>query len=521
MAKRQEIEFRFPEDLQSTIYRNWGLHSKRYKNYEQAIKQFKKSYECRENNRANLEMCKCYKATGAYNDAIVCTTKCKDDSLLTELKEAAHLHRDCIYYLNHLEEAARHSYNIHRQYPNDWLGKSFGDAICLNISLATGKAAGPYLRHFAWLHTKRTADKVKANDESHAADSIEIDNCDVESLCDEREIEKSPMIQKKFDIRVRNRHTLYFDGSIADDIGYWANILKRKAHVLPQLAVSSGKMTKIIESGINKFKTSEQVLWSREPIFARTAAVKKNNQCRQRSRYYLQDTIRRRAFGQLISLKKLIKTNQSLMIKYVENIMTEFYAITPESMFPRKFEFLNDIYNIIGLTYISNIIEIPHNFMLLPQPNRLLSLLNIKQITPAAKRPEQTEQSGEQQQSHAKRFNRKSNHFQDRLMHSQYTIEEVYLTYQLSRIHFDERKLEECQKYSEDCVHASQFCQSALWEFLALINIVRIYSVKENFVRVKTYLDDLQNLSRRLNQFVIDYVNVLSELIDQLLNTHE
>lgn len=515
MAKRQEIEFCFPDDLKCAIYRNWGLHSKRYKNYDKAIKQFKKSCECSENTHAYLEMCKCYKAIGAYNEAIDCTTKCREDSLLTETKEAAHLHRDCIYYLNQLEEAARHSYNIQRQYPNDHLAKSFGDAISLSISLATAEAAGPYLRHFAWVRTKRTDDKVKANDDVHE-NSLEIDDCDVESLSDEREIEKSPMVQRKLDIRVKNRHTLYFDRSIADSIGYWQMILKCKTHVLHQLPISSDKMTKTIEKGINKFKTSEQALWSRHPIFTKTDAIKRNNQSAKKTWLYLQATTRRRAFDQLINLKKLIKINQSLMIKYVENIMTEFYAITPESLFPRKFEFLNDIYNIIGLTYISNIIAIPHNFMFLPQPKRLLSLLKIK-IKPTAKKSEQSDQSG----PNTARFNRESNHFQDRLMYSQYTIDEVYLTYQLSRIHFDERKLEECQKFSEDCIHASQLCQNAMWEFLALVNVVRIYSLKGNFLRVKTFLGDLQNLSLRLDQFVINYANILAELVDQLLHDEQ
>lgn len=61
---------------------------------------------------------------------------------------------------------------------------------------------------------------------------------------------------------------------------------------------------------------------------------------------------------------------------YIENAMGSYVETKTLRVLPRKFEFTNDIYNILGLAYADRL-TVPSNLMLHPAEERLFVLMSI------------------------------------------------------------------------------------------------------------------------------------------------
>lgn len=518
-----EIEIRLPVDLQSSIFRDWGLHFKRYQLLVPATSQFQRSRQCKENARSIIELCKCCIEIGAYAEALKYAEQCIE--LYPEMKEAVDLRRDCIYFLNQLEEAARHSHNIARSHPKDHLSKPFAEVLALNIRNATSTRAGPVLRRFAWNQSKEKSGAAGGE----AEDTMNTEKCDVVSDDEEEAVEISPLAQRKLDIQNANRHKYYFDCDISNQIDFWSDVLNNRTHILSQFPESSDQLTKIIEASLREFNANEQNLWARNPLFSRPTVDRAHqNRFRRIDIFHLQDIARRKAFIQLIQLKKLSKECPRKTIDYVEQIMTKFYAITPESIMPRRSEFINEIYGIVGMAVLRRIIEIPHTVMTLAPLARLLCLLQIKEkkadggvSNKAVFGDQQAYQNTILREQAMDRSTKRCDHYQKRLRQSDAPIEKAYLQYQIAGLHFGQQRLGEAIIYGEGTVAAAQLDQNLLWEFLGHIVIMRTQVLRQNYVRVRSYANELMSVAEQLDKYVMKFVEVIKYLASDLVDAKE
>lgn len=520
MSRKREIEFRLPQELQSVIYLSWGLQYKQAKQIDKAVLQFRRSAECSKNAAANIELIKCFMANDDYAGALDYAEHCED--LYENDTEILHLIRDCVYHRNHLEEAKRISCNIQRRFANDHVGCIFADTTNLNISEGTASTAGPLLRQYARTEIRKTKIDPSLSD-VHEVEAGTAKECDVGSICDEEEVTATPWVKRKLSIRKKNKRIRYFDATVNNALDFWTEILHKKQHIVNQFPRSSHKMTQILDISIKAVNMNEQMLWSRRPLYAqKNTHGPAANKVKLNELFYLRNTTCRTAFSQLVTLKKMAQNTTTTKINsYVERIMTEFYAVTTEFIFPRKFEFINEVYNIVGLKYMAKAIKIPHNILSLKKRVRLQSLLQIDDDDKMAggntsKQPFLVDQQITKQTDHRFSFIKQCSYFQERLLCSQYCIEKVYLNHRLSCLYWRERKLDECQKYGEACICHAEQCRNHVWTFLGHVNNIRTFAIKDNYARMSAFMDSMMKSAEHLDEIVVDYVNLLKYLIDNI-----
>lgn len=516
-----ENEIKIPEEIESAVHFDLGTHYKRTKLYEKANENFEKSYHYEPNARALVESCKCKMETNQYPEALKYAKECIIQ--FPNRIDGRHVQNDCLYHLSHFEEALKHSRNIIRQRHNDYLGTTLADAIELHVKAATGTLAGKRLRHLAIhmnddLLDRRAESTVDEMDESKTLKDGK--ECDVTSECEVAEFQLPERLKKHMLLQKANMHKQYFNTKIADQIDFWHSLIEQKPHQLVHLPSSSKRLSNIVENSLADFHLFEEALWSRNPLYAKRVP----DRTPDKTLFYSQDTTRRKAFIQLIKLKKLARANIPEMVNFINDILITFYNVTSETIFPRKFEFTNEICNIAGMTFLKHLVDIPNYVMTLPLNERAISLLKLsvkKQIDSKKKKVKLfgARDSAEILEARKKdAFNRKFGAFQDHLRQTSYDIDKCYVFYQLSELHLKARKIEEAQQYAEEAFELAKMCKNTLWQFLSYLNCIRCHAMKENYVRIKGMLEYLFDISHQLNEFVVKFVELLMFIVEELNN---
>lgn len=512
-------EFNLPTDLKAAVKRDWGEHYKRCEKWTNAINNFNDAMELNptavyhpliakitcELNNDDLE--------NALNDTETCLREFPNDL------RALHRKMACLYESNRLEDALGCTYNTLVQHPKDTTSKSFVDIINLNLANATGFKANPIVQT---LNTTIKANDAASQSVVQPENSKEVNKneSDVVSLVEEIDEDATPFQKYRAEVKKRSRHGIYFNSTIASMIDFWKMLDTHEDVCLSQTPVSSDKLGGVIHSNLDCLKNYETMLWTRQPLYFKKAGISKKQAVKTRALAFkrLQQTTEFSALTHLDKIKVLAKSNFDEMLKFVEETMSQFYSIKTNAILPIKPDLINKIYEFIGNEYLHRLKVIPSNLMNASCEDRLKLLLKlpsekkIKEVVlPTSKTfgnrkyfqdPEAFDRS-------AVLLQEKTNYYKKRLQHSKYSIEKCQLYYQLSRLHFVNRKYEESQQYARESIAQANDCENAVWKFLGYLNIIRCDAAKKNYLRVTRNIKILTKCAESLNSLAVVFVRTI------------
>lgn len=506
----EETDFKFDDKLRQQIHYDWGKYYKRLGKNESAKKQFVDSLSLKENAHGPMEqLSKCYLERGDASKALELANQClKNHPKITREK----YHRnECIYDSNEFETCLVERYRMYHE-KKPVLGSI--DAIKmteLTLENSIGNQTGSFLNNFRSAITE--LDKIKAEvDDARPLWKIrrEKKECDVLSVCsDSKELTKSQTIEHHpLELqRLRRKQiffrSMYFSTPTIETQDYFKSLTDDHRLNFPPSKESTKFIRDAIEEELEVFKKFEKMLHQRHPIYA-----KKILQCKKNSEKFndfalsrMQKTTENRAKSQLKRIQTMKDTNFSGLLAFVEDIMTNFYLIKSAKVFPKKSEFVDRIYNIIGACYIDKI-QIPPRY----HPSHIDELFDSAlsyrhgyvipkkfNLLPGFKIP--------------------NDHFLKRLQYSDSPIEKCYIFHQLSRLYFEQEKFTESKEMGEELIRTSRSINNDTWLLLGYFRVMLVDATLGEVDYVKTNLEAAKTLN--VGGELSNVLNQLQRLISE------
>lgn len=511
------FEFQVEPDLKAAVHRDWGLYYKRKNLLKDATENFTESLEHNpEGYQSLLERSKCKLEIGDIIDGLINVEECLNkypDKLIAQQHQNI-----CVYEQNLFESSLAKYSNTKHQFPTGRCVRDGPELVTLTIAEAVRRdEVGACL-----LNMRNDINKY-----ANYKHSLQVDNrplwkvlrekgaCDVVSILVKPE-PYVPMMQRLRTKRKQsNMDALYVGLRTARDIEFLSHLQTDKRLFLKHSNASNIVMHDAITDGLRRFKTWEDMLWCRKPIYAKRY-VKNPDKVRQQTEDALnriQYQTRRDVFKQLVEIRRLAKCDRDGLRACVEDVISNYYSIKTKRVFPRKFEFLNEIFNIVAISYLEQSVVVPNTVMLLPPHERLGFLLQL----PQEKKADEKSNVGEFGDKSAFvdpdqpdlayfAYKRKVDEFEKRLQRCAYPIERCYLCHELAQLHMSQRKLDEPKLLAIRLVDQAQACGNMVWLFMGHLTGARADFAGGQLVGTGARLGKLKELLPIFDEFVAHFV---------------
>lgn len=511
------FEFQVEPDLKAPVHRDWGLFYKRKQLLRTATEHFTESLEHKPDGFQSLyERSVCRLELGDVDEALENVEQCLQhypDRLI------AQQHRNnCEYEQNRFESSLAKYANTEHQFP---AGRGVRDGPEL-VTLTIAGAVRRDVIGACLLNMRGAIDKYQTWKNSQIADTRPLwkvlrakGECDVVSVL----VKPKPYVPMMQRMRTKrkqsNMDALYVGLQTADDFAFLAHLQTDKRLFLKHSSASNAVMRDTITDGLRRVKAWENMLWCRKPIYAKRS-VKNPEKVRQQTEDALnriQYQTRRDVFKQLVEIRRLAKCDRDGLRTCVEDVISNYYSIKTKRVFPRKFEFLNEIFNIVAISYLEQGVVVANNLMLLPPPERLSVLLQL----PQDKKGDEKSAVGEfgdkntfvdpdQPDVAYFAYKRKVDEFEKRLQRCAYPIERCYLCHELALLHMNQRKLDEPKLLAIKLVDQAQACGNMVWLFMGHLTGARADLAGGQLVGTGLRLEKLKELLPIFDEFVAHFV---------------
>ncbi|EDW48634.1 GM19817 [Drosophila sechellia] len=319
--------------------------------------------------------------------------------------------------------------------------------------------------------------------------------CDVQSIPEVPEEMLSPM-----EIARRKRAFNIFHQSYINDS--WIDVLfmkmlcKNPNLLLPQCKESSYFLQQLSSKQYEIVRKFMKMLQSRSPLYL-VNYLKYGNKAmsdKYREAYlfrvqYQTHRNMNQALKEIRALRKAKKVQQ--LSKFVEELMGTYVVLKTARVMCWKFEFLNEVYNTMALT-LAEQLRVPKGFT--PHgSNAILRLLRlpverIKDFVPVTFGDRAPEPEGnDPATTRAKRLTARLEH---RMVFAKYSIEKCYLLHQISQSYLDQGRHSECTYNARKAIKESKNCNSNLWKFLSVVQIVKANAILHKLEQTKEALED-------------------------------
>lgn len=442
------------KQIQSGLAHDWGVYLKRNVQYKKAAKYLDRSLQVEPMRmKTLLESSKCKLKQSYANEALDDVKKCL--TVAPKNMNVQLQHAKCLAGLNQIENAIATAYGTALDHPTNADAHHTKDSLEMSLRYAFVRSTVPILRKYK-LYLNSDQSEKSNNEKPYGP--IEIHR------------------QKAIELM---KHKLYFDSSFAEQIEFWTQ--------LQQDETFEEHLRELIDEIIRNFKHHENMLYTREPFYAKRHRFDMGSlaKARRHTFFYAQEETRREALWQLRNIKTVAEHNFNDALALTERVLSEFYAVKMRTIFPAKFEFLCHVCHFIGSEYVRIYQTIPSDLMSLQVEGRLIALFNVQ-----GKMIHDDDLC-----------DRKIDYFNKRIENAIYDMEKAYLNHQLSELCFRFRRPEESQRFARDAVKHANICNSNIWMFLGYFNIIRVDAIKQNYHPMKSDLDRLQDMSRNLDAF--------------------
>ncbi|XP_068159054.1 uncharacterized protein p-cup isoform X3 [Drosophila tropicalis] len=247
------------------------------------------------------------------------------------------------------------------------------------------------------------------------------------------------------------------------------------------------------------------MMHARNPLYNRNQLRGQGSQACERTLnkhlYRLEYQTRRDCFRMLREVRQRRRErNIERMTNYVERIMSTYIDLKTHRILPWKFEFVNEVYNILALAHVDRC-AVPTNVDFLNPKNRGL----LYQLPAERTKDKSISFCGpnlyidiQKDEERHNRINQKLDNLDDRLRHSRYSIERCYLLFEMARNHFMESRFDKCLTMARKAVYEARNCKSLIWRFNSIFLVCQVHATLNRYERLKESLAKASQLANEL-----------------------
>ncbi|XP_022230279.1 uncharacterized protein LOC111079410 [Drosophila obscura] len=503
----------WPPEIEQHIYKDWGGYYSRRRRENFAMHYFNKALELDAQDHMTM-----YKRCQSKRKAA------QTQGALLDSREAARMARrtsgekayinleicDALYELNQFENSKAEMHNNIRQFTGNKT-RSFENRLVVVdevIKDCTGDAMTAFF-------SKQSRTVQIVNDLMKANEIVdkrplwkvlrEQNKCDVVSIPEIEEVLLSPL-----EIARRKRafnifHQTYLNESWVDVL-FMKSLLSNPALLLSQCRESSYFLNKISVKQYEIVRKFMKMLQSRSPLYYVNFMKYRNKKLSDRYResflYHVQYQTYRTMNAALKRIRVLRKEKRvKTLTKFVEEVMGDYVVKKTHRVMCWKFEFLNEMYNTLALALAEQLTP-PKRF----NPNEPSSILRLLHL-PTDKLMEfvsfifgdrSTHPEPDLQDPATMRAKRLLARLEHRMIFAKYSIEKCYLMHQISQCHLEQGHHSECAFVARKGVKESKNCNSNLWKFLNVVQIVKANAVVHKLEQTKDALEAALPIARAL-----------------------
>lgn len=530
-VRQSYIELKFDGEpfIKAAIERDWALFYKRRNLIATGKQHCDESLNQRpEGFQPRIIKTQCQLIHAEVSKAFESGQECVDvfpDKLLPQ-----ELRNECIYEQNRFEESLIDCNNTDRKFKPKIKNTLFDkELVQSTINQTIGLEAGPCLhelrndirQYHAYKQTIRTENRPLWKQR------IDAGECDASSMVAQRRVIVRPLQSKRTQRKKSNNLCLYFGADTAKDIEFLQKLRSDKRINLPQTSASARFIFDTIDTELARINLWKEQMWQRNPVYAKqracseaSAATKAQHQEAGLNR--IQYQTRRDAFSSLCNVKRLLATNFEAALKYIEEISKNFYAIKTSRVFPRKAEFMAEMFIAVGLKYVDRFCIIPVGLRTLPIKQQLLKILQVdvegnpnddtKASNSFGVRSDFIDPDAPDFAYFA--YKRRVGALEEQIQLSQYPGERCYLLHELLNLHIYQRKLDEPKHLAINIIETATESGNRVWLLLGYLASLRADCVTQQFVGLGEKLKRLSIVATTFGPKVDKFVAVALMIYD-------
>ncbi|XP_055856612.1 uncharacterized protein LOC129919672 [Episyrphus balteatus] len=439
---------------------------------------------------------------------------------------------DALYQLNAFEEAKCKIFNNSLKFTGLKLDafRDRSDVLDENFNATLGDTLGPHILENEKYFQKALEKQIQEQyiDQRPLWKILkEEEQCDVLSVTEKEEELISPreIARRKLGFNVFNQ--LYMGRSWIDVL-FMRALKSHPSLLLQQSKWSSPQLEDITQNKYDAALRFLKMLHARTPLYTQKVRKCPNKKLTQKSNEEHLLRVQYQVHRNMLSILKKIKylREKKLIGKltsYIEEVMGDYVVLKTRSVMPWKFEFINEVYNMLALAYVDKYVakDIPKNLTdFKPQErfNVLLKMPSEKEKKPVAflfgnKSTYQDEDLADLPMLKHKKF---VSRMEKRLSFSKHSIEKSYLLHEIARSHLKNSRFDECCIVARKGIEEAKNCNSLVWILLGLLLICKSHAVLHKIEKIHDTLKEAKDVAERLkNVKVIRYIELLNFINDE------
>ncbi|KAL5277636.1 hypothetical protein ACFFRR_002709 [Megaselia abdita] len=520
------------EDAQRTMARDYGLFYTHTQRLDKAIQYYNKALEIKSDDAKSLyyrSLCKKFMALSksSLEDALAAYANSTKNQGISLQKCGA------MYDINDFElsgvELITEKAKFHGQKELEFINQF--EIIEENLSDSLGESLHQFIQvskdHF---HKVKELQWLAEHPDPRPMWQIlrHEDKCDVVSIQEKVEELVHPIERARRIRGLRTFNQQYLKSGWID-IPFMKSLKDSKTLLLPQSSATP-KLKEVVDNNYDRVVEFMKMLESRDPLyninFTRFKNKKKSAEQQEATLNRIQYRTRRLmviAINETRRLRSEGKTEQ--LSKYVEAFMGDYLILKTNRVAPWKFEYINEIYNTLGLAYMDKLVCPPNLYNCLGNFQKLCALLKIHtqeevSFPKFVFGQRKTWVEPEAIDNNFIRYKKLVKRLEKRLKFANYSIEKCYIYYEIAKKHLEHLKIDECCSVARKLVNeSSSGCKNLLWEFLGQFIICKANIVKNKIESAKKIVEELKVIVKSLkSEQIEDYVTLMDILLDQELS---
>ncbi|KAM8720556.1 hypothetical protein ACLKA7_006576 [Drosophila subpalustris] len=343
--------------------------------------------------------------------------------------------------------------------------------------------------------------------------------CDVESVIYKKKVSLPPLERARRRVAgdVYNHHYL---GSSANDVALLRQLRNDKNFLNPFYLESTPHMTGYSAEQYKIVRKFMKMMHSRKPLYQ----IREKN--REKYLYGVEYQTRRDCYRILRDVRSLRqKGDIDRLTDYVEESMSTKIEIKTHRTLPWKYEFINEVYNVLALAHIDergvptdvDLLDIKNYSILYLLPKDRMRDLSTSNHFRGHNIYEEIDKDEERLAYVAKKVGK----LEERLLHSRYAIERAYLLFEMARCHFKEGRFSKCSTLAQKADKEARNCNSIIWRFNSTFLICQVHASFNRFERLNESLAKATRLAQQLkNPKLLAFLTLCSAINDYELDYH-
>ncbi|KAH8344662.1 hypothetical protein KR067_002518, partial [Drosophila pandora] len=325
--------------------------------------------------------------------------------------------------------------------------------------------------------------------------------CDVQSIQEKKSVYLTPLERARRK-NCERFYTYNYMRRNAVDVNLLRELRTNENFLNPLMGSSTPYLRQLNRDQFDTIRRFMKMLHARDPLYNRPACgeIGERTQSRRREAnlFHVEYQTRRDCFRMLNEVKALWRAgNVDKISDYVEHIVAKNVEVKTYRTLPWKWEFLNEVYNLVALTYCERC-TVPRHVDFMQQSNRLLLYLippeKVKDIMYRFGGTNMYVEMHREEQEH-NRINNKLEHLEDRLRYSPYAIERSYLFFEVAKCHFKESRFDKCLVMARRAFDEARTCRSLVWRFNSIFLACQVHAVLSRYERLRETLAKANKLA--------------------------